>query len=99
MILHIQHSGEFIEILQCRQAEFALMRLFSWLAKRFGQEVEQGQLIDLHLTHQDIAEIIGSTRVTVTRLLSVLEKQGFIQRRQRRFIVLPDQLPFWHYEI
>lgn len=99
MILHIQHSGEFIEILQCRQAEFALIRLFSWLAKRFGQEVEQGQLIDLHLTHQDIAEIIGSTRVTVTRLLSVLEKQGFIQRRQRRFIVLPDQLPFWHYEI
>jgi CRP-like cAMP-binding protein len=99
MIRHIQHSGEFIQILQCRQAEFALLRLFGWLAKRFGQEVEQGKLIALRLTHQDIAEIIGSTRVTVTRLLNTFEKQGIIQRVQRHFIVLHDQLPFWHYEI
>jgi CRP-like cAMP-binding protein len=56
-------------------------------------------LIDLRLTHQDIAEIIGSTRVTVTRLLNAFEKQGIIQRMQRRFIVLHDQPNFWHYEI
>lgn len=78
---------------------FALLRLFGWLAKRFSQEVEQGKLIALRLTHQDIAEIIGSTRVTVTRLLNTFEKQGIIQRVQRHFIVLHDQLPFWHYEI
>jgi len=99
MILHIQRSGELIEILHSRSAESSLLRLLGWLAKRFGQEVEQGQLIDLRLTHQDIAELIGSTRVTVTRLLSDLEKQGIIQRVQRQFIVLHDQLLFWHYEI
>ena len=99
MILHIQRSGEFMEILHCRQAEVSLLRLFSWLAKRFGQAVEQGQLIDLRLTHQDIADLIGLTRVTVTRLLKDLETQGLIQRKERQFIVLQDQLPFWHYEI
>ncbi len=99
MILHIQRSGELMEILHCRQAEFSLLRLFAWLAKRFGQEVEQGQLIDLRLTHQDIAELIGLTRVTVTRLLNAFEKQGIIQRVQRQFIVLHDQAPFWHYQI
>ncbi len=99
MILHIQRSGELMEILHCRSAESSLLRLFIWLAKRFGQEVKQGQLINLRLTHQDMAELIGSTRVTVTRLLSDLEKQGVIQRRERQFIVLHDQLPFWHYEI
>lgn len=99
MISHIQRSGELMEILHCRSAESSLLRLFNWLAKRFGQEVEQGQLIDLRLTHQDIAELIGSTRVTVTRLISDLEKQGIIQRVQRQFIVLHDQQPFWHYEI
>jgi len=99
MILHIQRSGELIEIMHCRQAESSLLRLFAWLAKRFGQEVEQGQLIDLRLTHQDIANLIGLTRVTVTRLLNDFEKQGIIQRKQRQFIVLHDQLPFWHYEI
>lgn len=99
MILHIQHSGELIEILHCRQAEVSLLRLFAWLAKRFGQEVEQGKLIDLRLTHQDIAELIGLTRVTVTRLLNEFEKQGIIQRVQRQFIILHEQSPFWHYEI
>lgn len=99
MILHIQRSGELMEILHCRHAESSLLRLFAWLAKRFGQEVEQGQLIDLRLTHQDIADLIGLTRVTVTRLLSELEKQGIIQRKERQFIVLHDQPPFWHYEI
>ena len=99
MILHIQRSGELIEIMHCRHAEASLLRLFAWLAKRFGQEVEQGQLIDLRLTHQDIADLIGLTRVTVTRLLNDFEKQGIIQRVQRQFIVLHDQPPFWHYEI
>lgn len=99
MILHIQRSGKLMEILHCRQAESSLIRMFAWLAERFGQEVEQGQLIDLRLTHQDIADLIGLTRVTVTRLLNDLEKQGIIQRVQRQFIVLHDQAPFWYYEI
>jgi len=51
MILHIQRSGELIEIMHCRQAETSLLRLLAWLAKQFGQEVEQGQLIDLRLTY------------------------------------------------
>ncbi|MBV9389840.1 MAG: Crp/Fnr family transcriptional regulator [Chroococcidiopsidaceae cyanobacterium CP_BM_ER_R8_30] len=99
MILHIQRSGELIEILHCRQAEVSLLQLLAWLAKRFGQEVEQGKLINLGLTHQDLAEMIGLTRVTVTRLLNAFEKQGIIQRKERQSIILHEQSPFWHYEI
>lgn len=54
-----------------------------WLAQKFGREVEQGQLIDLRLTHTDIAEVIGGTRVTVTRLLSQFEQDGIINRPRR----------------
>lgn len=99
MILHIQRSGELMEILHCRNAEAAVLQLFAWLANRFGQHVSQGKLIDLRLTHQEIAELVGLTRVTVTRILSDLEKQGLIQRQERQFIVTSDCLPFWHYEI
>ena len=99
LILHIQRSGELIEILHCRQAEVSLLRLFAWLAKRFGQEVEKGKLIDLRLTHQDLAELVGLTRVTVTRLLNDFEKQGMIQRKERQSIIFHEQSPFWHYEI
>lgn len=99
MLLHIQRSEEFIEILHYKQAETTLLRLFGWLAKRFGQQVEQGQRIDLHLTHQDIADLIGLTRVTVTRLLNEFKRQGVIQRQERQFVVMQDRDPFWHYEI
>ena len=99
MIMHIQRSEELIEIMHCRHAETSILRLLAWLAKRYGQEVEQGQLIDLRLTHQDIADLIGLTRVTVTRLLNEFVNQGIIQRQERQFIILHDQQPFWHYEI
>lgn len=99
MVLHIQRYGELVEILHCRQAEASILRLFTWLGKRFGQQVEQGQLIDLRLTHQDIGDLLGITRVTVTRLLNDFEKQGIIQRKERQFILMHDQSPFWHYEI
>ncbi|HBE20563.1 MAG TPA: Crp/Fnr family transcriptional regulator [Cyanobacteria bacterium UBA11149] len=99
MIHHIQHSGELMEIIRCRQAESSILRLLNWLGNRFGQKVEEGQLIDLRLTHQDIADLLGITRVTVTRLLKTFEQQGIIQRVQRQLILSNDQLPFWHYEI
>lgn len=99
LVLHIQRSEEFLKIVHCKQTEASLFHLLSWLAKRFGREVEEGLLIDMRLTHQDIAELIGTTRVTVTRMLGNFKKQGIILSNQRLTIILPDQLPFWHYEI
>ncbi|HEY9830278.1 MAG TPA: Crp/Fnr family transcriptional regulator [Stenomitos sp.] len=99
LIRHVQQYHEFLEILHYRSIDVSLLRLLNWLARKFGQEVQQGQLIDLHLTHQEIAEIIGTTRVTVTRLLNEFEKQGMIERLSRKRIVLQEKQPFWHYEI
>lgn len=99
LILHLHQFQEFLEILHCRSVDASLLRLLSWLAKKFGHQVERGQLIDLHLTHQELSEIIGTTRVTVTRLLNSFEKQGIIERLPGKSIILHEQQPFWHYEI
>lgn len=82
-----------------QSVDTSLMQLLIWLAKKFGKASEQGQLIDLQLTHQDIASVIRATRVTVTRLLNEFEQRGIIQRLPHRFIVMQNQQPFWHYEI
>jgi CRP-like cAMP-binding protein len=99
LVRHTQQLGEFLEMRQCKPIDASLLRLLGWLSKRFGRQVEQGQLIDLRLTHQEIAEMIGSNRVTVTRMLSTFEKQGIICRQRRNFVLVPDRQPFWHYEI
>ena len=44
-----------------RAFHLQLLKFFTWLAYRFGREVEQGRLLDLRLTHQAISEIIGTT--------------------------------------
>jgi len=99
MISHIQRSQQLLEILHSRSVELTLLRLLTWLANRFGHGIQEGQLIDLRLTHQEIAELIGATRVTVTRVLNDFERRGIIQRLPHRFIVLHEPQAFWHYEI
>ncbi|MBD1939798.1 Crp/Fnr family transcriptional regulator [Microcoleus sp. FACHB-68] len=99
LIQHTQQLEEFLELRHCKPIDASLLKLLTWLSQRFGRAVEQGQLIDLRLTHQEISEMIGSNRVTVTRMLKNFEKQGLISRHQQRYIVVPDRQPFWHYEI
>jgi CRP-like cAMP-binding protein len=61
------------------------------LGQKFGREVAQGLLIDLRLTHQEISEALGITRITVTRLMARLEEEGFIDRSRPQYIVLTSR--------
>jgi CRP-like cAMP-binding protein len=88
IFLHVQQTEELLNIVHFEPMRHRLLQLLMWLAQKFGREVEQGQLIDLRLTHTDIAEVIGGTRVTVTRLLSQFEQEGIINRPRRHFILL-----------
>lgn len=99
LIRHARISNELLEIVRYGNAEVSFLRLLTWLAIRFGHMNEQGWQIDLRLTHQELAEISGFTRVTVTRLLKTFEEQGLIQRNHHQILILPENQPFWHYEI
>ncbi len=94
----VQQIEELLVIRSYKRTDEMLLKLLGWLAKRFGRSASQGQLIDLRLTHQDLSELLGSTRVTVTRLLSQFEQQGVIERLPLHRIVLKQE-DFWHYEI
>lgn len=86
-ISHCHLQDSFIEILHQPSVRSRLIRFFHWLASRFGQVTQQGQLLNFQLTHQDIADTICSTRVTVTRLIGNLENEGIISRSGRFIIV------------
>ncbi|AKG20968.1 Crp/Fnr family transcriptional regulator [Calothrix sp. 336/3] len=96
--VHLQQAEEMMLIRSQKTVDIMVVKLFSWLGQKFGREVKEGKLIDLRLTHQDIAEMIGSTRVTITRVLQQLEDQGLIQRLRLHRIVLKEE-EIWHYEI
>ncbi len=90
LIRQIQRNYEYLNmIIGCRRVPASLERLLMWLAKRFGRLTEQGYLIDMRLTHQDLADAIGSTRVTITRTLQDLEQQGVCRRIARGRYLVP----------
>lgn len=98
LLARVQQAEEFMLIRSHRRVEEMLLKLLTWLSKKFGRKVNTGHLIDLRLTHQDLAELLGTTRVTITRVLKQFEQQGLVQRLPNHLTLLqPDAL--WHYEI
>ena len=89
---HIQQTKEFFCIVRSERISQRLQQFLVWLSRKFGTETEQGYLIKLRVTHQEIGESIGTTRVTVSRLLSQLEREGMIFRSGKNLIILHHQL-------
>lgn len=85
---HARQTEELLSIVRYERVYQRLDELLFWLARKFGRSVPLGELIDLRLTHQALAELIGTTRVTVTRLLKEFEEEGKIVRQQRHYIIL-----------
>lgn len=85
---HIQETEELLYIVRSERMYSRLLKILTWLARKFSCEVEGGKLIDLPLTHQELAEVIGTTRVTVTKLINQLDQEGVISRPRRNSIIL-----------
>ncbi len=60
------------------------------MAREEGRRLKDGRIAFRRATHQEIANRIGTTRETVTRMLKDLERQGLIQIDAREMIVGPD---------
>jgi CRP/FNR family transcriptional regulator, anaerobic regulatory protein len=70
-----------------------LVTTLRYLLLRFGG----GKTVDLHqigllLTHQDIAEMIGSTRETTSLELEKLREQGLINYSRSSFVIFSHEL-------
>jgi CRP/FNR family transcriptional regulator len=61
------------------------------LAKRHGIRDARGIIIDLKITHQELAEMVGTSRETVTRVFARLREEGIIQVDQRRITLIDSQ--------
>jgi CRP-like cAMP-binding protein len=58
------------------------------LLETHGRKDDDGWEIQLRLSHQDLANLIGATRETVTVTLGQLQREGLIAMRRQRIRVL-----------
>jgi Crp-like helix-turn-helix domain len=86
-----QHQQQMLQLNNLTQGR-AVDRLLGYLyllGEEFGEEEGQDLNLPFSLTHAQLAGAIGSTRVTVTRLLGELRKYGNIQMWGGNKISLP----------
>lgn len=69
-----------------------LAKVLLELSEKHGEEVSTGTLITLRLTHEDLANLIGTTRETVTTQINRFERMGLLSREDRHFIVNRSRL-------
>lgn len=64
------------------------------LASEHGRVCRDGVRIDLPLTHELIADMVGCARETVTRALEELQREGFVCRHGRYYqlLIAPELL-------
>ena len=57
------------------------------LAEDHGRVGRDGVVLQLPITHELLAEMIGSARETVTRAVDALEQNGFLRRQDRGYVL------------
>ncbi|MGB3491252.1 MAG: Crp/Fnr family transcriptional regulator [Elainellaceae cyanobacterium] len=71
-----------------RRVEERLRHLLLLLKQEVGQTTHEGTRLTVRLTHQQLANAIGTTRVTVTRLLNQLRNDGWLLIDRQRHIIV-----------
>ncbi|CAN5757159.1 Crp/Fnr family transcriptional regulator [soil metagenome] len=84
----LRQSDEVIESLLHREVATRLATLLMNLADRFGEGNGIGTTLDVRLTHQDLANMIASTREAVSKVMSEFQRDGHIEVHSRKIAIL-----------
>ncbi len=85
----LRDSWQKMEMLNFKNAAQRVKILLLMLMRDHGEEQPSGDvLLDIKLTHQDIADMTGLTRETVTRVLDRWQKDGEIEVKKGKLLLL-----------
>lgn len=94
----IRESWKLVQILNFKNASHRVKMLFLMLSEEHGRKTKDGIIIMVRLTHQDIADMTGLTRETVTRVLDKWRKDKTIRILKNRFIQIAPNFFLSGYE-
>jgi CRP/FNR family transcriptional regulator len=73
-----------------QRVDVRIAQLFLTLAERMGKETPEGIEIPVHLSRQEVADLVGTTVETAIRVLSRWGREGVLVTGEKRF-VLPSK--------
>ena len=84
---HVREFQDRYRELATERVERRVARSVLRLASQAGRETDEGILLDLPLTRQDLAEMSGTTLFTVSRILSQWESKGLVLAGRERVVI------------
>lgn len=89
----LRQAWDTIQLLNFNNASHRTKMLLLMLCDEYGKKTTEGIVLNIKLTHQDISDMTGLTRETVTRVLDKLQKSKEIRILDNKSIRLsPDFL-------
>jgi CRP-like cAMP-binding protein len=76
------------EVMAFRSVEQRLAARLVELSERFGQPTEDGVAIDVRLTQQELADMIGTSRETLATTVASLRERRVIDMHNQRVVIL-----------
>ena len=70
--------GDVVQNLTADDVTTRVVKLLLRLCARYGRPVARDIRLDIRLTHQEMADMIGATRQTVTAVMSELRRKGVL---------------------
>ncbi|MBS4021825.1 MAG: Crp/Fnr family transcriptional regulator [Dethiobacter sp.] len=91
MSKRLRQAQLLIRDLALHDAYGRLAGLLLRFARREGKTTKEGIVLDLELTRQEMASMIGTSRETVARILSRFQKDGILLLDKQRIIILDEE--------
>lgn len=91
-----RQSQSMLALMGLRRVEERVRGFLELLAQEYGQPCRHGLRLHVRLTHHEIACALGTTRVTVTRVIGSLREEGWLRLDEERRLVigfLPRGMP------
>jgi len=77
-----------VRMLHFKDASYRILTSIRDLSMERGEPVPEGILLKLRLTHQNIADMTGLTRETVTRVIDKWKKKGLLSIDENRHMLI-----------
>lgn len=85
--MRLKQAQDRIEDLVFRQVPSRVAKLFINLAENHGKMTPSGIVLDVPLTHQEIADFVGSSRVTVTQVLNRFRSRNWVGIKSKKVTI------------
>ncbi|HET8865622.1 MAG TPA: Crp/Fnr family transcriptional regulator [Gracilimonas sp.] len=85
----LRSSQEQIKQLTTQPVEKRIANILLTLSEKFGENKEEGTLIQLPFSRKDLADMVGTTTESASRVMSNFQKEGIIETG-RQWVAIKD---------